>query len=92
MKAIGKLLTRFLGKDKDFPRCNLCDATIYPGDLHGYERDASSVSITGYFDYYFCKSCIERQCTSKPIGEETLGKTFIIQRRNGERSRITIRC
>ncbi len=76
---------------KELSTCNRCNKKIYKGDYYGYEHEASSLSITGYFDYYFCKSCIERNCTSEIIDEGSLGKIFIIDKRNGERSRITIR-
>ncbi len=88
MKVINKLINKIF--KKALGTCDLCGTKIYPGDYHGYERDASSLSITGYFDYYFCRSCIENNCTFRSIGKETLGTTFIISRRNGERSRITV--
>ncbi len=76
---------------KELAKCNICDRKIYSGDYYGFEHDQSSLSITGYFDYHFCKNCIEKNCVSSPLNEQSVGKTYIIWRRNGERSRITIR-
>jgi hypothetical protein len=76
---------------KELARCNLCNSKIYNGDYYGNEHEASSLSISGYCDYYFCSTCIDKNCASGKLGEESLGKTFIISRRSGERSRITIR-
>lgn len=70
--------------------CNLCGKTIYRGEYYGYEKDQSELALGGYFEYYFCKKCVERNCFSGSI-ENKIGNTFIINRRNGERSRITIR-
>lgn len=76
---------------KEFAKCDLCGEKIYQGDYYGHDNEASSLSITGYFNYYFCKSCIESNCTSHLIANETLGEKFVISRKNGERSRITIK-
>jgi hypothetical protein len=86
---IMKLFDRFFRKE--LAECNLCDRKIYQGDYYGHEREASSLSITGYSNYYFCKTCIERHCTSSLLDKEKLGEKFIISRRNRERSRITIK-
>ncbi len=85
-----KLLDKFF--KKEFATCSICDKKLYKGDYYGYEHDHNSLSITGYFDYYFCASCIERNCTSEKINAGSLGKSFIISRKNRERSRITIKC
>ena len=76
---------------KELASCNICDSKIYSGDYHGYEHEASSLSISGYCDYYFCSKCIHKNCASGKLDEKSLGKTFVISRRSGERSRITIR-
>ena len=76
---------------KELAKCDLCGGKIYSGDYYGYEHAASSLSISGYFDYYFCSTCIDKNCASGKLDETSLGKTFMISRCNGERSRITIR-
>jgi hypothetical protein len=76
---------------KELAKCWLCDKKIYHGDYYGFEHEPNSLSIKGYTDYYFCAACIERHCTSELIDDKSLGKTFIISRQSGERSRITIK-
>ncbi len=74
---------------KEIAKCNLCDRKIYKGDYYGFEHDKSSLSISGYFDYYFCKKCVQDNCIFGP-GEISAGQSYIITRRSGDRSRITI--
>lgn len=69
--------------------CSNCGKAMYQGELHGYETEANPLSITGFYTHYFCRNCIEKQ-TGSFITESTIGEKYIISRRNGERSRITI--
>lgn len=83
--------SRFNLFKKEIARCNLCNGKIYSGDYYGHECDSSPLSITGSFDYYFCSKCVEKNCTFEKLGEKSLGKTYVISRLNGDRSRITIK-
>jgi hypothetical protein len=88
MKALRDLFKK-PGK-KPLGTCHLCDAPIYQGDYYGFERESSSLSMVGYFDWYFCADCVQQHCTRQPLSEESLGDQHIIWRQSGERSRITI--
>jgi len=76
---------------KELAKCRICDGKIYSGDYYGHAHEASSLSISGYFDYYFCGNCIDKNCASGKLEEQSIGKTFIITSNTGERNRITIR-
>ncbi len=89
MPGLSGLFGRKAPKSTKRADCDGCGKPIAEGDYYGYEKESSSLAISGFLTWYFCRTCIEAECTTRPI-EECLGQTFIISRRNGERNRILI--
>lgn len=74
---------------REMANCYICNKKIYEGDFFGHERDSSELAIGGYFNYFFCTSCIERRCMCGNIDQTKLGEVYIISD-GRERHRITI--
>jgi hypothetical protein len=84
---------RFLSNlfKKKIATCHICNAPIYKGEYYGSEIESTELSITGSFEYFFCRYCVQTRALSGEMNEKQIGKKYIITDRNGRRFRITIR-